>query len=112
MDLTSLDELINIALKKSRTRVAVTAAQDISVLMALAEASKLGMVEPILIGDASKITELAALSGLEKGTFEIFDEPDPDKTCSVGVSLVKEGSAGMLMKGLILTSTFMKSILD
>ena len=57
---TKLSELIDAAKMKTTRRVAVAAAADEPVLMALQEAMKLKIVIPILVGNIEEIRKIAA----------------------------------------------------
>ena len=112
MDLTSLDQLIEIARKKPKRRLAVANATDKPVLEAVFQAFKLGFIEPYLIGDRKQITELAASIGLKNDMYELVDEPDINQTSEKAVLLVKEGFADILMKGRVRTAMLLKAVLN
>lgn len=112
MDLKSLEQLKDLALKKPKRRIVVTAAEDISVLKAVFYAVRMGLIEPCLIGDPAGIIKISDAIGLKKGTYEVIDVRDPAESCKKAVLMVKEGRADIIMKGLVPTSVFMKAILD
>jgi phosphate butyryltransferase len=112
MVLKSLDELILLAGKKVMRRIAVAAANDKHVLEAIKKASDLKLVKPILIGDTEEIKALATIIGMDKEQYEIVHEPDPVKSCSIAVSLIKNGKAEILMKGMVPTAPLLKAVLN
>lgn len=112
MALKTLDELIVLAAERPRRKIAVAAAADKHVLEAITEAIKLKLIEPYLIGDLKEITDLAATVGLKKDQYEIIDEPDPSKSCIKAVSLVRNGKADIVMKGMVPTATLLKAVLN
>jgi len=112
MDLKNLDELIDLARGKPLRRIAVAAAADSAVLKAVYEASKMGFIKPVLVGDPKSINELSISLGIELNSFEIIDESDPEKACKKAVMLVSEGKAEILMKGMVRTAVLLKAVLD
>lgn len=106
------DELIAKVKECSMKKVAVSVAQDEAVLEAVAEAKKRGIAEAILVGDESKIREIAASINMDLTGYEIIDEPDMIQASLKAVKLAHEGKADMYMKGVIDTKNFLKSVLD
>ncbi len=112
MDLKAIDQLIHRALIIPKRNIVVAAADDKAVLEAVFQAYDLGMVEPCLIGESSKILHLTASIGMKKDMYELIDEPDPEKACIKAVSLIREKKAEILMKGLVSSAILLKSIVD
>ncbi len=110
--LKSLDELTRFSSLKTRRRIAVAAAADKYVLEAVKQACELKIVYGILIGAREEIIEIAASVGLKNEYFEIVDEPDPVLACQLAVSLIREGKAEILMKGMVPTASLLKAVLD
>lgn len=98
------------AAKDGKSTVAVAAAADAHVLEAVGAARD--MADFILIGDGSAIRSISEKVGVDISEMEIVDEPDNEKACKHAVSLVKSGTVGTLMKGLVDTSVIMKAVLD
>jgi phosphate butyryltransferase len=96
--------------KRSLVRISVAVAQDREVLAAVKLAQDAGIAEAILVGDASIITPMAEEIGLPDNTL-IIHEPETAKAVLKAVSLVKNGQAQVLMKGLINSSDFLRSVL-
>lgn len=92
--------------------VAVSVAQDEAVLEAVRAAKERGIADAILVGDESKIREIADSIGMDLTGFEIIDEPDMVQASLKAVKLAHDGKADMYMKGLIDSKNFLKSILD
>lgn len=112
MPYKSLNELITAAKARPKRRIAVAAAADLHVLEAILKACELNLIEPILIGDEKKIIEISASVGLKSNQFQIISEPDPSFACSVAVSLIKNGKADILMKGMVPTAVLLKAVLS
>jgi phosphotransacetylase len=68
-------------------------------LLAAIEAGQLGLIEPILVGPAAKITQVAEDSALDLGNIEIVDAPHSHGSAAKAVELVRQGKAELLMKG-------------
>lgn len=92
--------------------VAVSVAQDSAVLEAVKEAKARGIAQAILVGDETKIKEIAASINMDLDGFEIINEPDDIQASLTAVKLAHDGKADMYMKGLIDTKNFLKSVLD
>jgi len=112
MSLKSLDELIKLACSRPKRRIAVAAAADLHVLLAIKKACELNLVIPYLIGSAEEINSLSATIGLKREDYEIIDEPDPIIACGRAVALIKEGNAEILMKGMVSTAPLLKAVLN
>lgn len=93
-------------------KMAVAAAAGAEVLTAVNDAYSLGLVDPILIGDAGKIREIISENGFKIGDCEIIDIPDDRAAAAKAVELCKKGYAKVLMKGTLVSSILMKAILD
>lgn len=112
MVLKSLESVLEIAKSKPPAKMAVAAAADEHALDAVKEASKAGIVSPILVGDKKAIEEIAAKMAFNLSGIEIIDEKDPVKSCSIAVSLIKTGKAQILMKGLVGTAFLLRAVLN
>jgi phosphate butyryltransferase len=111
MLLTSLESLLSRAKKiPGGRRIAVAAADDISVIMACVKAKELGLIAPIFIGKRQKIKKIAETAGLNIGGIEIQDADDLKEAARQSVYLVKSGEADILMKGLIPTGILLKEV--
>ena len=100
-------------LKEIKTKkVAVAVAQDEPVLEAVKEAHKRGIANAVLVGDKEKIQEIAKKIDMDLSSFEIMDVKDPKKATLEAVKLVSSGHADMLMKGLVDSATFLRSVLN
>lgn len=91
--------------------ISVAVAQDKEVLAAIKLAQDAGIAQAILVGDAPLITLLLEEIGLAADT-QIIHEPDPLKAALQAVSLVRDGKAQVLMKGLINSSDFLRAVLN
>lgn len=108
----TFDDLLAKAAACPIKKVAVAVAQDDAVLEAVAEAKKRNIAEAILVGNETKIKEVAADINMDLSDYEIIHVEDDYEAALTAVKLVHDGKADMYMKGLIDTKSFLKSVLD
>lgn len=108
----SFEELISKANQKTLKKVSVSNAQDEPVLQAVKAAKEQNVATAILVGDEAKIREIAASIDMDLTDFEIINEPDTEAAALKAVELVHNGKADILLKGLLETKTFLKSVLN
>lgn len=108
----SFEELISKANQKTLKKVSVSNAQDEPVLQAVKAAKEQNIATAILVGDEAKIREIAASIDMDLTDFEIINEPDTEAAALKAVELVHNGEADILLKGLLETKTFLKSVLN
>lgn len=108
----SFDELLEVVKNRPRMKLSVAAAQDEEVLIAVDSARKLGIIDAVLVGDKEKIQAIAKAVSIDITKYEIVDEKDLKQAARKAVSLVSEGKADYLMKGLIGTADLLRAVLD
>lgn len=108
----NFDELLSKVREVKPKKVAVAVAQDEPVLEAIKSAKEKGIADAILVGDETKIQEVADNIGLDLEDYEIIHEIDDRKAALMAVELVSSGKADMVMKGLVDTATFLRSVLN
>ena len=108
----SFEELISKANQKTLKKVSVSNAQDEPELQAVKAAKEQNIATAILVGDEAKIREIAASIDMDLTDFEIINEPDTEAAALKAVELVHNGKADILLKGLLETKTFLKSVLN
>ncbi|WP_459479899.1 phosphate butyryltransferase [Clostridium saccharoperbutylacetonicum] len=108
----NFDDLLARLKEVPTKKVAVAVAQDEPVLEAIKEATDKNIAQAILVGDKQKIQEIAKKIDLDLSNYEIMDIADPKKATLEAVKLVSSGHADMLMKGLVDTATFLRSVLN
>ncbi|MBM7624417.1 bifunctional enoyl-CoA hydratase/phosphate acetyltransferase [Sporohalobacter salinus] len=108
--LNNFNQLINLAQKKKKLRLAVAAAEDPVVLSSIKQAVELELIDPILIGDSEKI---------EKQTEEIGYKPNKIvgtnsklESAQTAMSLIAKGESDYPMKGLLSSKTILRALLD
>jgi phosphate acetyltransferase len=74
------------------------------------EAAAIGLIEPILVGPAAKIAEVAAQSGTDIAKTRIVDVPHSQAAAHKAVELVRRGEAEVLMKGSLHTDELLGAV--
>ncbi len=108
----SMEELVKKAISGGKKILSVACAEDENVLEAVARAVDIGLTSPLLFGNKKGIADLLQKIGIEDSRFEIIDVKDENEAVRQAVSAVSSGRADFLMKGLVSTSKFLKSVLD
>lgn len=106
----SLDDVLTLARGLPPLSVAVVEAEERFILESVVEASREGIIEPVLVGNVEQIYEIAA--GLPAIRDMPMVSPEPHETVAdCGVRLVLEGRAQTLMKGWLHTDELMHAVL-
>ena len=105
-------ELVEMAKTKETRRVAVAAAADKPVLMALKQAMEDGIAMPVLVGNKEEILRIGGEMNFNFEGVEIYDESNPKKSATKAVELIRADKADILMKGLVSSGDFLKAILN
>lgn len=109
--LHKFEELMERAKQNGPVQVVVAAAQDEEALRAVKAAHDGGLAEATLVGDADIIRPLLAVVGLPPDT-KIVDEKDVARAALTAASIVKNMPTGILMKGLVNSSDFLRAVLN
>ncbi len=110
--LRTLDDLVEAARARGPAKIAVAAGHDPDVLEALKRAADIGLATGTLLGHAEKIRGLAHAAGFELSDEQVVPEPDETAAARRAIALVREGRAGLLMKGKIPSSALLHAVLD
>jgi phosphate butyryltransferase len=108
----NLDELVSAAVAKGPAKIAVAAGHDPDVMESLKRAREMGLAEGILVGNADKIRSMAGSIGFEVSDSQIVHEPDDVTAARKAIGLIRDGHAGLLMKGKIGTASLVRAVLD
>ncbi|HET9156428.1 MAG TPA: phosphate acetyltransferase, partial [Myxococcaceae bacterium] len=103
-------QLINRAKAVRPTVTAVAHPCDESSLQAAVEAARLGLIEPILVGPAARIREVAGQAKLDLSAFRQVDSAYSHESAARAVGLVRSGQAEALMKGSLHTDELMAEV--
>lgn len=106
-----LNELLEKAKKRGPKKVSVAVAEDEVVLNALEKARKEGIINAILVGNKTKITEIAEKNNINLDNYEVIDEKSEYEAAKTAVKLVADKKADFIMKGKIKTGDLMREVL-
>ncbi len=107
-----LDDIIDSLKVGKKIKLAVAAAQDKAVLQAVLDATKMNIIEPILVGDIKKIKEIANNLNFSLVNIEIINAISYEEAAEIAVKLVSDKKADFIMKGILDTSILLKSVLN
>jgi phosphotransacetylase len=82
-----------------------------SALAGAIEAGELGLIQPILVGPAAKIHEIAQAAGINLDGIDIIDAPHSHAAAARAVELVRQGKAELLMKGSLHTGELLGAVI-
>lgn len=103
-------ELVTKAQKHPPAKTAVAHPCDEVSLESVAEAARLRLITPILVGPEKRIRSVAADYGIDISPFEIVDSNYSQESADKAVALVREGRAEALMKGSLHTDEIMAAV--
>ncbi|HET7218859.1 MAG TPA: phosphate acetyltransferase [Vicinamibacterales bacterium] len=83
---------------------------EASALAGALEAGALGLITPILVGPAMKITEIASRHTLDLANAQVIDVPHSHAAAAKAVELVRQGQAELLMKGSLHTDELLGAV--
>ena len=95
-----------------RPRVAVAMANNPEVIGSIGRGLRNGLADFLLVGPEVGIRETAEAAGVDISQATIVPEADPVEACARAAALAGEGSADVLMKGLVQTADFVRAVLD
>jgi phosphate butyryltransferase len=105
-------ELLKEAADRPMKKIAVAAAADLDVLLAVENARKQNIAGAILVGDEKEIMKICGENGIDASNYEIINCEDKAEAALTAARQVAEGNASVMMKGLVDTSVFLKAVLD
>lgn len=112
MNIRNLSQLMDEAKKLDTKKLAVACAADHEVILAVSNAVKEGIVDPVLIGNKADIEALLIEEKQDLSKYTIIDIDDKVEACREAVRMVSSKEADVLMKGLVDTSIILKAVLD
>jgi phosphate acetyltransferase len=106
------EQLIASAKKQAAVKVAVAHPCDESSMRGVAEAMRLRLIEPILVGPVVRMRRAADEVGLDIGGVELVDAEHSHASAAKAVELVRAGKAEALMKGSLHTDELMGAVVS
>jgi phosphate acetyltransferase len=85
---------------------------DESSLQGAADAARLGIIRPILVGPKARIAAVAEKYRIKIAAFEMVDTEHSHASAAQAVALVREGKAECLMKGSLHTDELMGAVVS
>ncbi len=104
--------LIEAAQKQSAIKVAVAHPCDEFSMRGAAEAMRLGLIEPILVGPVERIRRTAEEIGFDIRNLELVDAEHSHAAAEKAVELVRTAGAEALMKGSLHTDELMGAVVS
>lgn len=106
----NFSEVLVRAQQNGPVQVVLAGAQDEEALRAIKAAYDAGLAEATLVGDSELIKPMMTTVGLPADT-RIVHETDVVQSAVKAAGIVKETQAGILMKGLVNSSDFLRAVL-
>jgi phosphate acetyltransferase len=104
------ERLLEVARSLQPVKTAVAHPCDRISLEGAVEASRLGLIEPILVGPPARIREAARSAQLDISAFTIEPSEHSHDSAAKAVALVRKGTAEALMKGSLHTDELMGAV--
>ena len=104
------DRLIALAKQMPPVATIVVHPCDETSLRGAVEAAEAGIIIPILVGPAAKISAVAREHHLDISRFQIVDVPHSDAAAAKAVQLIQESKGELLMKGSLHTDELMREV--
>lgn len=93
-------------------KLAVVAAEEENVLIAVDDAYKNNIALPILIGNVELIKSIATKLNIDISKYKLVNTENLENSAEIAVKMVRNGEADFLIKGLIDTSILVKKVLN
>lgn len=108
----NLSDMLEELKGQDKVILSVAAAEDKEVLIAIKDAVEKEIIIPILVGEASKIEDIAKNIDFNLENIKIINTETIEESSKIAVELVSNKEADFVMKGLIDTSVLLKSVLN
>jgi phosphate acetyltransferase len=106
------ERLVRAAQAHAAIKVAIAHPCDEVSLEGAVEAARLHIIEPILVGPAERIRDIAQRAGLDISGMEIVDTQHSHESAAKAVELVTAGRVEALMKGSLHTDELMAAVVS
>src|SRR5271166_4486175 len=107
---TKYERLIALAKQVPPAITVVAHPCDETSLRGAVEAAQAGIIVPILVGPAAKITAVAQHHRIEIGHYELVDAPHSEAAAAKAVELIHQSKGELLMKGSLHTDELMREV--
>ena len=109
---TKLKDILDIFKGENKAILSVAAAEDKEVLKAVKESVNRGIIEPVLVGDRTKIKSISQEINFDLTGIKILNSNSIEESAKIAVELVSTKNADFVMKGILDTSVLLKSVLN
>jgi phosphate acetyltransferase len=106
------ERLVKLAQRQPAIRVAIAHPCDDVSLQGAAEAKRLRLIEPILVGPFERIRSVAEHAEIDIGAMELVNSEHSHDSATKAVELVTAGRAEALMKGSLHTDELMGAVVS
>jgi phosphate butyryltransferase len=110
--ITKLEHMFDVLRNEKKKVLVAACANDRHTIGAVHQATELGLIEGVLVGDEEKIQSICRQEKIDISKFRIVHEEDDVKAVARAVSLINDGEGDLLMKGLVNTDKYMRGILN
>ncbi|HUI71628.1 MAG TPA: bifunctional enoyl-CoA hydratase/phosphate acetyltransferase [Spirochaetia bacterium] len=110
--MTSFEEIMEKACEAGPVRFVVAQAADATILEALAEATRAGFAQPVLVGPRSGIEKAAGECNVSTDGWETVEASTSAETAAEAVRLVAAGRGDILVKGFLQTADLLHAVLN
>jgi len=108
----NLEDLFSAVLQRPKRTLLVVSANEHHSIEAAYNAVEKGLIHAVLIGDEKIIAAICAEMGFDISLFRVIHQPDDRLAAALAVRMIHQKEGDILMKGLISSDKFIKSILD
>ncbi len=112
MNITKLDQIVELVKSKPRKRLVAANANDEHTIQAVNAAVDMGVIDATLVGDTAAIEGVCKNLGIDTAKFKIVHETSDVKAAAISCDLINKGEGDILMKGLLPTDKYMHAILN
>jgi phosphate butyryltransferase len=109
--ITSFEDASRVAKEKGPKKLAVLAPEDKEFMLAVMQSWQRGYIEPVLIGHAEIMEQMAEMIGFDISRFEKIIEKDRQAIADLGIDMLFSGKVDVASKGQIPTSYIYRSII-
>ena len=104
------DDILQKAKAKGAIKVSVAQPTDETSLSGVVDSYKAGLIDPILVGDESKIIATAKEFGLDISPFEIVNVLEDKDAATKAAEFATKGEVKAIMKGNLHTNDIMSAV--
>lgn len=109
MNFSDIEKLVEAG---EKPLLAIAAPEEAGLLKAVVKAIDKSLSGAYLVGDLKKIEAIKKSHQLDLSGVTLMSAESARQACEIAVSLVRQGKADLVMKGLVDTSVFLKAVID